>query len=203
MSHETSKKPRVLSASGIHIWEGELLMSTWKHFAHVFFSFASVVRHFPSCVPDFSHSTFEISTWGLATWWTALRFPAYAQGQLQLWHLWYLFVFLSLAFLLPSQACFAFILSQYFTLVMSEPFFSTVLSSGKHSIVSAAWFLTLTLLLPSCDCCSLNHSAPRAWAIFLKFCWFLCSDIVADVVCNSANFASLFCFLDAGSSLSL
>lgn len=46
----------------------------------MFFSFASVVRHFPNCALDFSHSSFEISPWALATQPSTLRFPAYQSG---------------------------------------------------------------------------------------------------------------------------
>lgn len=79
-SYWTSKEPSASSKPGIGICEAWRTDEHIEAFAHMFFSFASVVRHFPSCALDFSHSSFEISPWALATRPSALRFPAYQSG---------------------------------------------------------------------------------------------------------------------------
>lgn len=185
----------------LYLW-GELLRSTLKHFAHTFLSFASVVTHFPSCALDFSHFSFEISTWGLATWWSALSFPAHHQVGFSSETF---DIFLSLG-LLPHLLASGFISFPVFYSCNLWAFpFNSSLSSGKHSILSVPWFLILTLLLPSCDYCSLNHSTPEHGPLFfsLPVSHLLCPDIVSDIVFDSVEFFSLFYFLVADSSLSL
>lgn len=125
----------------LYLW-GELLRSTLKHFAHTFLSFASVVTHFPSCALDFSHFSFEISTWGLATWWSALSFPAHHQVGFSSETF---DIFLFFWAWVYCRTCWplAFFLSQYFIVVTYGLFLSTVLcpqGSTPSCLFHGFWF---------------------------------------------------------------
>lgn len=124
---------------------------------------------------------------------------------LQLWDLWYLSVFLSLG-LLPHWLASAFILSQYFMVVMYGLSLSTVLcpqGSTLSCLFRGFWFwlccfpaviIAVWITVPQ----SMDH-----FSSLLPVSLFLCSDIVSDIVFNSVEFFSLFYFLVADSSLSL
>jgi len=158
------------------LW-GELLRSTLKHFADVFFSLTSAVRHFPSCASSFSHSSFEISTWGLATGWRALRFYAhhhagFSRETFDIFLFFWAWVYCPTGWPLPlffpsilwwSPMGFPFqqfsVLREALCLVCSVVF-------DFDSVASQLWLLQF------------ESQCPRAWTIFLHFCLFLSSSVL-------------------------
>ena len=171
----------------------------------VFFSFASVVRHFPSFASNFSHSSFEISTWGLATGWSALRFCVHHHAGFSR-ETFDIFLFFWAWVYCPHWLASAFILSQYFMVVMYGLSLSTVLcpqGSTLSCLFCGFWFwlccfpaviIAVWITVPQ----SMDH-----FSSLLPVSLFLCSDIVSDIVFNSVEFFSLFYFLVVDSSLSL
>lgn len=174
----TSKEPSASCKAGIRVWEGRSTAEHSEAFEHMFFSSASVVRNFPSCALDFSHSSSEISTWGLPTRRSALGFSTHHRGWLQLWDICCLSVFLAWV-LLPHLLAFCLYSFPVFhgCNIWTFPFNSSP-SSGKHSISLAPRVLVLTPLLPSCDPGSLNHGAPKHGPFIFSFARFWSSSVL-------------------------